>query len=83
MMDITPVIQPFGPGTERVRITDMTGRHLVAALKHYPADQPWGKFLRNTQRKFLAAGGQPSDRVASKVDLSRRAMIGFIQGERD
>ena len=82
-MDLTPVIQPFGPGTEDVRITDMTGRHLAAALEHYPAGDPCGRFLRNTQRKFLAAGGKSSDRVASKVDLSPAAVIGLIRGERD
>ncbi len=68
-MDITPVIQPFGPGNENVRITDMTGRHLAAALTqgHYPSDHPWFQFLSETHRKFLARGGQPGDRVAGRV----------------
>jgi hypothetical protein len=64
LRDITPVIQPFELGTEDVRITDMTGRHLAAVVDHYRLDHPWGAFLHATYPKFLAAGGRPGDRVA-------------------
>jgi hypothetical protein len=80
-MDITPVIQPFGPGTEDGRITDMNGRHLAAAVDHYRLDHPWGAFLHATYRKFLAAGGRPGDRVATLVELSPRVVLGFLRGE--
>jgi hypothetical protein len=86
--DLTPVIWPFGPGTEEVHITQMSGRQLEAALKYFPADLTgpsgrWGKFLRDILRKFRAAGGKPTDRVASLVDLSPGAVLRGLRHEDD
>jgi hypothetical protein len=68
-------IQPFGHGTERVRITEMTGRQLEAALKHYPNGSVWGDFLRVVLRKFRMAGGMSTDRVAGRVDLTPQGLL--------
>jgi hypothetical protein len=68
-------VRPFGPGTESVRITKMTGRQLQAALKHYPNRSVWGDFLRAVLRKFRMAGGMPDDRVASRVNLTRQGLL--------
>jgi hypothetical protein len=79
-MEVTPFIQPFGPGTEKVRITDLTGQHLAAALQHYPTDHPWGPFLHEMHRKFVTAGGRPQDRVANLIDMSGSAVLGSLPG---
>jgi hypothetical protein len=68
-------IQPFGPGTESVRIMDMTGRQLEAALKHYRSSNIWGHFLRVVLREFRMAGGMPTDRVASRVNLTPDGLL--------
>jgi hypothetical protein len=85
--DLTPVVYPFGRGGDKVRITDMSGRQLEAALRFFPPTLTgpsgrWGAFLREVLRRFRAAGGEPSDRVASRVE--RRpvsCLIGWRGGE--
>jgi hypothetical protein len=85
--DLTPVIYPFGRGGEKVRITDMTVRQLGAALKSFPPTLTgpsgrWGTFLREVLRKFRAAGGQPDERVASRVELSSSVVLEWMRGNR-
>lgn len=85
--DLTPVIYPFGRGGEKVRITEMTGRQLAAALGSFPPTLTgpsgrWGAFLRQVLRKFRAAGGRPDERVASRVELSSRIVLEWMRGNR-
>jgi hypothetical protein len=85
--DLTPVIYPFGRRGEKVRIIDMTGRQLEAALKSLPPTLTgpagrWGAFLREVLRQFRAAGGQPNQRVASRVELSSRVVLDWMRGNR-
>jgi hypothetical protein len=72
-------IQPFGPETEGVPIMDMTGRQLEAALRHYPIGSVWGDFLRIVLRAFRAAGGTPSNRVASRVNLTSHGLLTLVR----
>jgi hypothetical protein len=83
--DLVPVIYPFGRRGEKVRITDMTGRQLAAALGAFPPTLTGpsgrrGAFLRQALRKFRAAGGQPDERVASRVELSSRVVREWMRG---
>jgi hypothetical protein len=85
--DLTPVIYPFGRGGEKVRITEMTGRQIEAALRFSPPTLTgpsgrWGAFLREVLQKFRAEGGQPNDRVASRVELSSRVVLEWMRGNR-
>jgi hypothetical protein len=72
-------IQPFGPETESVRITEMTGRHLEAAVPYYLTGGVWGDFLRIVLRTFRMAGGMPTERVASRVNLTPKGLVGLVQ----
>jgi hypothetical protein len=72
-------IQLFGPGTESVPITGMTGRQLEAALRHYAMDDMWTGFLCLMLRKFRAVGGQPGDRVACRLDLTPRGLFALMR----
>jgi hypothetical protein len=72
-------IQLFGPGTESIPITGMTGRQLEAALRHYAADDIWRSFSRIMLRKFRAAGGRPDDRVAAHLDLTPRGLFALMR----
>jgi hypothetical protein len=68
-----------------VRITDMSCRQLKAVLRFFPSTLTgpsgrWGAFLLEVLRQFRAAGGQPSDRVASRVDLSTRVVLSWMRG---
>jgi hypothetical protein len=72
-------IQLFGPGTESVAITGMTGRQLEAALRHYAVDDIWRGFLGEMLRKFRAVGGRPGDRVASQLDLTPRGLFALMR----
>jgi hypothetical protein len=72
-------IQLFGPGTESVPISGMTGRQLEAALRHYALDDIWRGFLREMLRKFRAVGGQPGDRVSSQLDLTPRGLFALMR----
>lgn len=72
-------IQPFGPGTESIRITEMTGRQLEAALRYYPTGSVWGDFLRIVLRNFRMAGGMPTERVASRVNLTPKGLVALVQ----
>ena len=85
--DLTPVIYPFGRGGEKVRITDMTGRQLEAALRFFPPtltgpSDRWGAFLREVLQKVRATGGQPNERVASRVELSPGVVLEWMRGKR-
>jgi hypothetical protein len=53
----------------------MTGRQLEAALKHYPTGSVWGHFLFVVLRKFRMAGGTPTDRVATRVNLTPQGLL--------
>jgi hypothetical protein len=85
--DLTPVIYPFGRRGEKVRITDMTGRQLEAALKSFPPTLTgpagrWGAFLREVLQNFRTAGGRPNERVASRVELSSRVVLEWMRNRR-
>jgi hypothetical protein len=72
-------IQLFGPGTESVPVTGMTGRQLEAALRHLAVDDIWTGFLHVMLREFRAVGGRPSDRVAGRLDLTPRRLFAFMR----
>jgi hypothetical protein len=72
-------IQLFGPGTESVPITGMTGRQLEAALRYYAVDDIWTGFLLLMLRKFRAGGGQPGDRVGCRLDLTPRGLFALMR----
>jgi hypothetical protein len=72
-------IQPFGPGTENVRITEMTGRQLEAALRYYPSGGGWGDFLRIVLWSFRMAGGMATERVASRVNLTPKGLAALVR----
>ena len=72
-------IQLFGPGTESVPVTGMTGRQLEAALRHLAVDDIWTSFLSRILRKFRAAGGQPGDRIACRLDLTPRGLFALMR----
>ena len=72
-------IQLFGPDTESVPITCMTGRQLEAALRYYAVDDIWTALLCTMLRKFRAVGGRPGDRVASHLDLTPRGLFALMR----
>jgi hypothetical protein len=85
MLDITPVVQPFGPGKGDVKITDMTGKDLASAIIYLeqhgmPSDHPWLEFLRYAQRKFRKRGGKANDCVDATVKMSPGLYLGFLRG---
>jgi hypothetical protein len=69
--DLVPVIYPFGRRGEKVRITDMTGRQLAAALGAFPPTLTGHRVVG--ARSCAKRCGSLEPRVASQTNVSHRA----------